>query len=68
MTKDECAIVTAYTGYSMLIGDDLGIFYKYVEEKMGRPIPTHLFAFEETWTELHEKVKTDFIKLGEEAT
>ena len=29
MTKQECAVVMAYTGTVMLTGDNLGIYYKY---------------------------------------
>lgn len=40
MTDRERAIVMAYTGICMLVGDKLGEFYKYVEEIMGRPLQT----------------------------
>ena len=61
MTKRECAIVTAYTGYCMLEGKELGEFYKYVEEKMGKPVWSHeLYTLED---EIKEKSKADFIKL-----
>ena len=29
MTKREAAIVMAYTGTTMLVGDDIGIFWSY---------------------------------------
>lgn len=61
MTKRECAIVTAYTGIVMLTGNDLGIYYKYVEEKIGRPVYTHeMYEFAD---EIKEKSKADFIEL-----
>ena len=41
MTKRECAIVMAYTGISMLKGDDLFHFYDYISGIIGRPIYTH---------------------------
>lgn len=41
MTKHECAVVMAYTGTVMLTGEDLDIFYKYIAEKMGRPVFSH---------------------------
>lgn len=44
MTKQECAIVEAYTGIVMLTGDDLGIYYKYLEKILGRPVWTHELA------------------------
>lgn len=43
MTDRERAIVMAYTGVVMLCGDKLDIFYKYVSEKLGRPMWTHEF-------------------------
>jgi hypothetical protein len=46
MTDRERAIVMAYTGYVMLVGNKLCEFYKYLEEILGRPIMTHELAFE----------------------
>lgn len=66
MTKRECAIVTAYTGIAMLTGNDLGEFYKYVEEKIGRPVFSH--EFYTLADEIKEKSKADFIKLCRTAT
>ena len=66
MTKHECAIVMAYTGYNMLSGD-LSIFYEYIAQIMGREVNTIELAWESTWIELHEKSKEDFMKLCEEA-
>lgn len=63
MNDRERAIVMAYTGYAMLTGDKLGIFYKYVEEKLGRPIYTHELAFKEVTELIQEKAKEDFIEL-----
>ena len=63
MNDRERAIVMAYTGYAMLTGNKLGIFYKYVEEKLGRPIMTHELAFQEVIDEIQEKAKEDFIEL-----
>lgn len=40
MTDRERAIVMAYTGVVMLAGDKLSVFYKYVSEKLGRPVQT----------------------------
>lgn len=66
MTKRECAIVMAYTGVCMLTGENIGIFYKYVEEKIGRPVFTHeLFALEQ---EIKSASEDDFIALCKNAT
>ena len=61
MTKRECAIVMAYTGYCMLSGDDLEIFNKYAEEKMGRPLYTH--EYYTLAKEIQKRVKEDFLEL-----
>lgn len=61
MTDREKAIVMAYTGACMLVGDKLNIFHKYIEDIMGRPIYTHEIAFLEN--EIKERSKDDFIKL-----
>lgn len=63
MTDREKAIVTAYTGVAMLTGMKLDIFYKYIEELMGRPVFTHELANKEMWDKLKEKSKEDFINL-----
>ena len=61
MTDREKAIVMAYTGVTMLKDDKLQIFYKYVEEIMGRPIWTHeMVQFAD---EIKEKSKADFMAL-----
>lgn len=66
MTKAECAIVMAYTGISMLSGDDLDYFYKYLAQIMGRPVYTHELAM--IWHVIQAKAEPDFLKLCKEAT
>lgn len=61
MTDKEKAIVMAYTGVCMLTGDKLQVFYKYIEDIMGRPIMTH--EMPRLTDEIKEKSKADFIKL-----
>lgn len=65
MTKEECAIVSAYTGINMLIGSDLDYFYKYVDKLIGREVWTH--ELPGLADEIKEKSKADFLKLCEEA-
>ena len=65
MTKRECAIVMAYTGYCMLSGDDLEIFDKYAEEKMGRPLCTHDYYI--LAKEIRKRAKEDFLELCQSA-
>lgn len=66
MTDREKAIVMAYTGVAMLTGEKFGIFHKYVEDIMGRPIWTHEFAI--LAEEIKERAKPDFLKICEEST
>lgn len=60
MTSEEKLIVSAYTGV-MMVG--FNEFHKFAEEKLGRPILSHAFAFKTTTDELKEAVKADFLKL-----
>ena len=61
MTKEECAIVTIYTGVAMLKGDDLEYLYRYAEKLMERPVFTHELAA--LADELKKRAKPDFINL-----
>lgn len=64
MTDREKAIIMAYTGYCMLAGDKLKVFYEYVGELLGRPVYTHEFAD----PDIREKASDDFYKLCRETT
>lgn len=66
MTDKEKAIVMAYTWYTMLTGDKLGIFYNYLENIMGRPISAIELADAKLCAEMQDKSKIDFIRLCEE--
>lgn len=63
MIDREKAIVEAYTGFVMLTGDKIGIFYKYVEEKLGRPIMTHELASKEVQEAIRNAAWDDFVEL-----
>lgn len=63
MTDREKAIVMAYTGVTMLTGDKLGIFYKYIEELLGHSVMTHELADQDIQDEIARKSKEDFIAL-----
>ena len=63
MTKRECAIIQAYTGVCMLAGENLGVFYDYIQELMGRPVWTHELADENVVKTIKERAKPDFIEL-----
>lgn len=64
MTDREKAIVMAYTGFTMLAGDKLGIFYTYVQEKLGRSVMTHELAYQEVQDAIQEAAKEDFIAIA----
>ena len=64
MTDREKAIVMAYTGCTMLAGDKLGIYYKYVQEKLGRSVMTHELAYQEVQDAIKEAAKEDFIAIA----
>lgn len=68
MTDKEKAIVMAYTGIAMLVGDRFDIFHQYIEEKMGRPIWTHELASKEVWAEIKEATREDFNRLCRETS
>ena len=61
MTDREKAIVMAYTGITMLMGDKFNIFHKYVEDILGKPVFTHELGL--LADEIKEKSKADFMTL-----
>jgi len=63
MTKREKAIVMAYTGTCMLADDNLGIYYQYVQDKLGHCIMTHELAYPEVQDAIKEAAREDFIEL-----
>ena len=63
MTDREKTIVMAYTGYCMLAGDKLSVFYEYVESIMGRPVYTHEMGTKVVDDLIKEKSRPDFIAL-----
>lgn len=63
MTNREKAIVSAYTGITMLAGEKFQIFHKYIENILGRPIYTHELALETVSQQITEKSKDDFIEI-----
>ena len=61
MTKHECAVVTAFTGISMLKGKDLRYLYNYLSGFIGRPVYSHeIPAVAETY---NEQIREDFLEL-----
>jgi len=60
MTKQEAAIVSAYTGF--LCGE-FSYMHKYAEKLFGRPIFSHEFGSEIVAKKLKDLSKPDFIGL-----
>lgn len=63
MTKRECAVVMAFTGVTMLKGENIEIFYDYLEELFGRPVYSHELENELCWAEIKEKSQKDFVEI-----
>ena len=61
MNEREKAIVTAYTGISMLQGEGLNAFYKYLYELFGRPVYTHELII--LADEIKKRSRNDFVAL-----
>lgn len=60
MTKDEAAIVSAYTGVMLGKFSDM---QQYAERVMGRPLWTHEFASQDVVDELKAATRPDFMAL-----
>ena len=67
MTLQECAIVTAYTGISMLRGKKYQIFLDYATEKLGYPFHTFEMATDRFWEKLKQVSEEDFFELCRKA-
>lgn len=66
MTKHECAVVMAYTGVSMLQGEDFDIYHKYITNLMGRPVFIH--EIPSLWKVIKDRARADFIDICRTAT
>ena len=60
MTKNEAAIVSAYTG--IMLGE-FSDMHEYAEKIMGHPIWTHQFGNKEFVEKFKEAARNDFINL-----
>ena len=60
MTKQEAAIVSAYTG--VLIGR-LSAMHEYIEKILQRPVWTHELASKELTKQIKDKSKQDFCNI-----
>ena len=56
MNKTEAAVIMAYTGVCLLVGEDMTIFQRYVCGLLGHPIWSHEYpAYADKIKELSEK-------------
>lgn len=65
MTREESAIISAFTG--ILIGP-FDALHEYVEKILNRPVWTHELGNKETASEIKEKSRADFIALMKSIT
>lgn len=61
MTKKEAVVIEAYTGVGMLTGEDRNLFYKYINQLMGRKV--YMYEILALEREIKEKAEPDFIKI-----
>jgi ribosomal protein S6 len=60
MTRNEAAIVGAYTGFLLGSFSDM---HEYVEKIMGRPVFTHEMGNAAIAKEIQDKAKADYISI-----
>jgi hypothetical protein len=61
LTKEQAAIVGAYTGFAC---GPFGDIHEYAEKVLGRPVWSHEFADEKLVEELKAAAKPDFIAIA----
>lgn len=64
LTKEQAAIVSAFTGYLAGPFSDL---QEYAERVLGRPVWTHEFGSKEVAEKLREAAREDFLAIVHEA-
>lgn len=67
MTKNEAAVIMAYTGQVMLTGEDFKIFHKYIERILNRPVSTHELGSESVQDEISRNSFLDFLDICKNA-
>lgn len=60
LTKEQAAIIGAYTGIAV---GPFGDIQDYAEKKLGRPILTHEFANRSVWSDLRAAAKDDLLAI-----
>lgn len=60
LTREQAAIVGAYTGFT---AGPFGDVHEYAERLFGRPIWSHQFADEGFANELRERAKADYLAI-----
>lgn len=60
LTKEQAAIVGAYTG---CLAGKFSDMHEYIEKVMGRPVFTHEMGDKRICEEIREKAKADFLSI-----
>ena len=60
LSKEQAAIIGAYTGY---LAGRFSDMHEYIEKVMGRPVWTHEMASKEFSNQLREASKRDFLSI-----
>lgn len=60
LTREQGLIITGYTG---ILACDFADFHEDVERRLGRPVFTHEFAFDEVREEIRDAYQDDFAAL-----
>jgi hypothetical protein len=60
LTREQAAIIGAYTGYTCGPFEDI---HRKIEEVLGRPVWTHEMASDKLCDEVREKLKPQFLAL-----
>ena len=61
LTKEQAAVIGAFTGYAVGPFSDI---HEYAERKLGRSIWTHQFADKAISEELKEAAREDFVAIA----
>jgi hypothetical protein len=60
LTKEQAAIIGAYTGY---LAGPFSDMHEYIEKILGRPVFTHDLALKTVVGEIQEASKKDFLEI-----
>ena len=67
MTRRECAILSAYTGYMLVPAGHFGEIHQIIQEALGRPVWTHEMASEKLQEQIREALRPQVQEIMERA-